>query len=353
MPRSFFHFVLLWLLASVPALGEPRLRFGPEFTFTNWDLMFDALAHGTDQTMSPAARRYRDALVDEIKKSCPQCEFEEVKGEPYRWSRSVRVVYPGGFWIHIGTDPGVVEVTARPSTTGQFKRQKKRMQRDIFDAASRASLKPSPILGGGHINIGMAEQFLPNPTLFRNVLVDLFNNPEINQRDRGSSRPIHTLPRSSRRRLREVLDAFDAEPTTAQDLALRIHDKVYVGLNRRDMAVALQNALATPNDKDTKKLRLELRGIPAQNSAQEFLDEIELIEKRIQHVSTLTAPIPLRLPGLRTRSKQRRRFRQWVENAGADWDKYRHLPILPPWYHPPNPFLPCLRALEHLGNHPK
>lgn len=321
------------MMNALPCSGEdlriadaasPK-TFGPEFTVTS-----RALIEGTDPRS--AWQRLRRVVTENCAGGADPCAVSVV----FPWGEDVAadvvVRYPDGWWFRISVDPHVVEITARPATLAELARLRDRMQRDIFDAAASVGLYPSPSKGGGHINIGVESTFGRDAVLFRNFVVDCANHPELFQgilrwKSKEAAPALSALSVKMRDNFAGAIRDFDeGRLRSIEELADVLNDEVegFEG-NPRYQAVSLVYVGLRSRD----ERRIEVRGVRAQASADEFISEARLIDRRIEYLRALKGLIPLRIPTEAMSGEEKLdRFTRYVAATGLPIESYKTLPLL-------------------------
>jgi len=254
MIALFFCVLSLSLQAPEP---QTESLWGFEVTFSNRSLRGQVIHgdRGDDATFLEAMRRLTEAsdrFVNAIRNQQEQHARVNLQQFPtnndYNCSiqtaavfpdKAHKLTFPDGFWMLIAIDDGCLEVTAKPVTVEELKRQEPRIQKVIFDTAYSLGLDVVYV-GGGHLHNDFNRSFRSpcltpqqNAVKFRNSFVyyslhpsfaqgilsrriDYTNNPPLammlRERNPGSDRDI-ILPTT-----RDIDTALGSRPPTAANL---------------------------------------------------------------------------------------------------------------------------------------
>jgi hypothetical protein len=312
-PSSYLHFLLglyssiiinmVQVLSSVLVLFVTLLSasvyakaiFGAEFTFTNQSILVaQTFRHVTN---NPISERFRDILAEKILRECDGCLGSE--GTDRYGNKTYKIVYPDGFYIVVSTDPGVVEVQTKPLTVEEWVRQKDRLQKDLFDAATSLGIPPGQV-GGGHIHMGLEGSVGSNLFLMRNLLVDFANHPELSlgvlHYDIRNAPPISALPEGQREAFAKIIAEVDSgQIDSPAGLARRIYYSVYGGPDFQKMN-ALNLSRIVESIWSESERTFEFRGIRPERNVEEFIILIRILEGRLSYLKTMKTPIPLAIP---------------------------------------------------------
>jgi hypothetical protein len=297
------------ILACASAFAWPP-TFGPEFTFYRGNREFDP-----------------HAMLKLVQLKL--CVDGRCTARLNDTERGVRVSYDDGFWFEIHHDPKVVEVTARPGTVEETRRQRNRMQSDIFDFLGSLNYRPHARIGGGHLNMGLESAFGGDAMLLRNYIVDLLNHPELGNgvlRDRSPrvSPTYEGVPRELREQIQWAIARFDRSSVKSVDRLLSMLEEPMVRNldgGPRNFVLAIYHAIHG----DPKSRRLEHRGVGPQQDVDRYLLEIELLEARVEHLKTIETPIPLRRRRRLTPEESVRNFHEYVTQSKKEWSRFQPL----------------------------
>ena len=153
---------------SLGAYSE-SITWGVEITFSN-DILGDAKnkapnRHGTDGTRPWSAENQEamEAFYKHMKKKKKQnSDIKKVEhlGFEDKWGNDVvRVTYKDGWSFDVTMDPYCLEVVMPPFTLEELKKNKNRLQTELFDNMKAVGLIPIRSLGGGHIHMGQESGF--------------------------------------------------------------------------------------------------------------------------------------------------------------------------------------------------
>lgn len=286
--------------------------------------------------------------------------------EEDKWGNDVvRVTYRDGWHFDVTMDPWCLEVVLPPFTLAELRKNKGRIQRDIFDQMAKIDLFPDRQIGGGHLHMGMTSGFGDDVRLFRNWLVDFANHTELAdgalEKDYDNARPLYRLNAAQRRLFKEFIDRADGgEFTTVRKMATkfvaevlfeskpatgkRIMQYKYWQVNLLRMAKLDTWDTLDANrtwdeyeawvlfDEVEKHARTaEVRHLSAQMSAQHLVNDVELQEGRIKYLKGLKKNLVLSqdfLAGRRPTPKQAAlQFFAYLLQSGVDpADFAEHLP---------------------------
>ncbi len=236
------------VLEALLSLEDHSGRFGPEWTFTN-DQMVESgreitVLHNA-QNPDPEARKradladfqLRNQILDKwiaaIRKNCPSCQIEVSEGNAESL-RKARVIYGEGRWIEIAKDPWVFEVTGSPFTTDDLLQNSQVMENILWKSALEASLKPHWRVGGGHRHIEDSTFFKGDLRTYVNFFTFIANNPEMFMGPLGfdftNSPPLALLADEQKQAFVQVLhDVEKGQITTIPDFKKAIKERVYTG----------------------------------------------------------------------------------------------------------------------------
>lgn len=284
---------LILLCLSVflsPANAESfRGIYGPEF----------ALTTSTGEVPTPRRQKTIDWMKTHLVDHQPDgAKFEFEEG-------SSTFTSPDGWSFQVGINPGIVEIRMNPMTVEQIRLHKDDIQDAIFASAANTGLFAWDFLGGGHINVGLA-QFGDNILLVRNFIVDFWNHNElamgILSYDTNNALPVWMLRESTIQNIKKVLAACDRG----------VYPSTYEGIRTflRDMDSAMDNSgdaytrywtrgnRSKHHDLNLKGYsidsgRFEIRAVRPQKNMDDWLHQVELIDARINYLARLDRPIPL------------------------------------------------------------
>jgi hypothetical protein len=303
--RGIVHllFFITLMLPNIAQASSSRVeaKFGPEWTFSIF--LPDA-----DFEPDPDLRDFRASLINKPRGA-------------YRAASNQFLQSPSGDWqVRLVTDPGVYEVQTTPMTVREFAKYQKIIQRDIFDNIKKLyTATPLLFVGGGHINVGMKE-FVANPNLLRNFLIDFYNHNELSLGifgyDTNNALSFSMLSKDIKAKIlnklnwftreakfrvnrpNEILDLMDELFEYLGDLQSNIYDEFFqswqYGTSARGTA-ALQFARYKFVDLNYKSAeyivsspdsaRLEIRSVRPQASADVYRRQIQLLQARLDFLA--------------------------------------------------------------------
>jgi len=322
--------ITLWSVLAVPLVTGAEGLYGPEFTFA-----LDG------QSITPEKKQ---ELIDHMVRHLVHNQPEGAKfsyGDLQHTFTS-----PNGWSFRVSTDPGVVEITMEPMPLVDWRRFKDDIQDAIFVSAANVGLFPWDYLGGGHLNISY-KVFGESILLARNFVVDFWNHNELAMGilnfDLNNAFPAALFFNASIDELKSVLTRMEAgEFLDGQhDIA-----EFFLALNNKLSSAPTWNSSSAGKMRDLnfKTNRIELRAVRPQASMEVWINQIELIEKRIDYLKRFNKPIPLnpRVPIHRfdaendnhvppiSPSQALRSFYLYVTEAGLKWENHR-VYIWPNW----------------------
>lgn len=311
------YYLLIFLLINFK-IAYTQSTFGPEFTFTNNELLRTKGSHGwNDPLANTLIEMFKEQLVSQhLDLSIELSKFPSFPDE-------LLVKYKDGWWFKVTHDPKVLEVTTKPQNINEVFNNTKRIQTDIFDNFKAIGLTPDIINGGGHIHIGTYNEFRDNSLLFRNFIVDMINHSElfggIFLFDKKNALTIPDAPLNVQKAIREVVESFDST-TTLRDLA----DSLNYIFNRYN--IGRYSAINLDNIKSTGIYTIELRGIRPQSTAREYLLLVLLFQARIDYLKQFKTPIKYSPPNLNKMSlnQMSQRYADFVTETGLRFDVYKN-----------------------------
>jgi hypothetical protein len=319
-----FFCLLITLFLSTPSFAI-ELLFGPEFTFSsseilrqqpppmfNCDLQYMRSVAFNNPALKDARQHYLEIIRDRL--------FMPPNSRPLFAHRMDRqpddnrnMYFNDDFHFTVSTDPAVIELTTSPMTIRQAQKHSKRLQEILFDWTAEAQATPQMFAGGGHINIGLAE-FSNNPLLFRNFIIDLLNHNElflgVFGYDTANAASHWMIPKTTfdlfLKRLNEAtsynhLDKINFVTLQAAIELTRITDRLLAGWAEKGLRapnLARMGALAfnvrVDPHKSIRHVRLEIRAVRPQKNFAQYLRQIQLLQARVNYLSTLTEPLELK-----------------------------------------------------------
>lgn len=331
LTHAFAIFALVVSLFPQRSIAWPP-TFGAEFTFTNTLILSKA---ENSIVNSAESVRHQILMRDLVAKKCATrgCRVEAVKNSYDVYS--YRVTFENGWWFQISTDPAVVEIQTKPTTSEEFEANRDHIDEMVFKSAVEVGMKVHRTAGGGHIHIGLDSAIGEDAALFRNFLVDFVNHSEVAQiygRELSNSPMISDLRKEEQEAFVQVIRDFDAgKYKDIRAFARALQRRVYHRTLRKDWDPPEKyqafNVIRIENPEiSTEERTLELRAHRAQKTVDEFLLQIQLYEARIKFLKDsgrLLRLHPLNsFPGFQGSID---RFHLYVTESGLDWEKFKPL----------------------------
>lgn len=244
-------------------------------------------------------------------------------GVPVGDLQSVRVTYPTGEVIEFGRDPNTIEVHLNPMPASELKSKEKFLQAEIFDRAARVGLRPPRWDGpwnGGHVHVDIETGLKSDPANLKKAVFDYVSHGELAGgllcRDRYNARPISLRRnRADLERLGKYLDGLKAEGKKLTPPVLHQLVRDFPKIFGKRSALNLKPSLGT----------LEFRALRAQASAEVLADVALLVSASIEYTNGLPdVPLP-RSDGLGAPGAWPERYRQYVEERGLSYDRFKKL----------------------------
>jgi len=343
---------ILSLMVFMALVFHPRLSkcqaqehlWGLEFTFSSNELgdlyNEEKFFNNTDFKYRKVSERVHSELVAVVEKNCSGCQLKLVS------EGASQVVFPDRYWIQIATDPGVIEIQAKPATLKQYQKLKARFD-ILFESAAQIGLFPDTFMSGGHIHVGLAA-FKNNPLLLRNFLVDFTNHFELaegildlNPKNASSLR-MQQDEFGALDRFKTFIENFDRgtllsknhkKIESSEALAKQYYDIVQQG-NLYGKSARYQ-ALNLQRHNKGQESTIEIRSIRTQASFDEFLQELTLFEGRLKYLKKLTDK-KIRIPledyvnssKLGTKKFDKllvEKFYRYVTESELRWEEYKPL----------------------------
>jgi hypothetical protein len=371
--------IFLLLLSSVAQATE--LIFGPEFAITSQEILDAQQPAPLNVNLSTLRRESfyntvlvnkRQALIELLKQRLVHDRPIGEKFEVYfkNIDDELRFVLrsPSGWYAALGVDPGVLEWTTNPMTLQQFQNFKNEIQEVIFTIPGEIGLGPALFAGGGHINVGLGP-FSSDRLLLRNFVVDLLNHSElflgVFNHDTNNAISPWLLKVSD---LNRIIDFLKSPPEVLQSMELedfmwkmensfnvytndpyldyfRPLTAHYFHVRNTGVAFCFRQDKHIYQDQRLGSWRMEIRAVRPQTSMDVFLNQIELIQKRVDFLSRQSDYLQLqnRLQiDFRGRVEDRvynppvdpqaalQSFYEFVTESGLRWED--HQSYLWPWW---------------------
>lgn len=281
------------LLVSASAFAWPP-TYGAEFEFYHPMMKKAEFNKGPDPVLGAAKLMY----VENLKKMCEQkgCTVEKVRG---KWQymanpdqgADYKVTMPDGWWFKVSHDPNCVEVTTKPSTLEELRKQKDVMDEMIFDSGKPLGFKIRP-METAHFNIGINSAFDGDAKEFLRFFTDYHNHPELVQGVLGddlyNAPSLAVLGQDQRNTLKKLVAEVNnhEKEYTLGKLAETITSRVYTrsykpewGGANHYQAVGLKYVSEYALAQSDRPM--ELRATWNQKDAEHFIKFAELIEARL------------------------------------------------------------------------
>ncbi|MFS4460189.1 hypothetical protein [Bdellovibrio sp. HCB2-146] len=321
------------ILFQVCAAYAQEATFGPEFNFTNENLIQAGRALGPSVVNSDANTAAQKAFLAEVRKKCPDCQAKRIQ-DKYRID-AFKVQTPEGWSFTIMLDPWVVEVTTSPMTAKEVARNAPRIQELIFNSATAVGLYPSQKTSG-HLHIGISSAFQRDPHAVRNFIVDWVNHSlatahafHWSPANAAPMAAIYTTDSESLlHRFHKFLGEWDKEyreylkflgPETLlsnlfEGMRSEVYVKSYSGFVpfTKYQNLNVDHFEGFPKEEQT----LELRGMREFQDAEEFARYTEIMQGRIDYLKNVEILIPVELE---TNQKNRYQiFDEYIYQAKGD-----------------------------------
>jgi hypothetical protein len=235
MRSALRQLLVLFLFVLAAGLAQAAGRSGPEWTFTNDELI--ELGRIRDTMSLPNAseghdqyqRKMLSLWAREIKLACPKCTIRKTGG--FLITDQLHVQVSEKVWFEIKRDPWVLEVTASAMDKETFSQHSDLFQKLIWDSAKKIGIRPHTRVGGGHIHLEIKSFFGNDRVLFRNFLADLANHPELFLGALGfdllNAPPLAILFGKQKQNFEKILADFEKGSMSINELMARINSEVY------------------------------------------------------------------------------------------------------------------------------
>lgn len=275
---------------------NPEFLFGLEFTVTSQEIVDEGNSgkQSGDFYRKPLKEKAWRAFIDRLKAECVKTGDCITKMSSDKHGTALKVIFPDGFYLTIGSDSAVLEINAKPQTVSQF--DAARVQRYALDLAREVGLTPHERAGGGHIHISR-KAFNENALLFRNFFVDFQNRPELAYgalgNHLGNSAPVAALKSRQRDALEQVLSEFDPNVMRINDLIARLHSEVFTDgyISEWGAPTYYQAFNMTRMMNSSSSATLEIRSFRPQESAHAYVLQTKLLLRWIEKLSSLSTEI--------------------------------------------------------------
>lgn len=292
----------MFILLTKPLLGA--ILFGPEFNFSNHEILSNIInpLDVNSEESENAQRKFRERIIQKC--SPNKCRVTEYKNR--YGATGYRVSFNDSWYFQIETDPGAIEIQAKPTSLVDNIKLYDRYNEMIFNTATEIGLSTSNKFqttkdwAGGHIHIGIAEAFNNDVRHFRNFIVDYTNHLELAHEyfanDKKYAPSIAFLSNEQKANFAKLVRETDlGKVPTIVDFATRLQKEVYFSNpfgQQAEKHQALNVMRIVDSAYSEKEKTIELRGLRAQSNAKVYLLEQRLFEKRIIYLKN-RAPISL------------------------------------------------------------
>lgn len=356
--------------AEQPVWIEPM--FGPEFTFTNDELINASNRIGTNWIDTPENRKVQLAWRDLMEKRCAEnktCSVIERRNS--HGLKVFQITYTDGFHYTVSLDPHVVELQMKPMTIPETVANRDRIQRDIFEVAQELGLSAHDYYGGGSIHIDKKSGFENDPMLFLDFFIDYSNHYTLSTRCMGqyfdNAPPVLGLPEKNVAKLRQIIASARAKHAAkeavrvstqedetsgksapsigqiAEQIRTQVYSTTYYSQFRPTQKYQALN-LDKMRFQDEKHHTVEVRGIRAQRSADEYINMMRIFRARINFLNMRRKhqlpDIPLldqltdQTQGTsledsvfyhREKVRSADQYRRYISQTGLGWDSFQNV----------------------------
>lgn len=319
-----FHF----FFSPMAEPAEPLLS--TELEFSN-----DEIAKQKSSYVNhPMTVKYKNKFKQAVMDKCGDCRAEKKK-DAYG-ANIWRIHFRDGWWFEITTDPGALEIKTKPSTAKRLKQLKYRMQKYIFDTAhSLGTIGRQLPDSAAHLHIGIQAAFGTNTMQFRNFLVDYSNfhalASDILHSDHANAPALMGLGNHLINEFKKITNPRALEGLTITELAAQLREKVFIhSLPGFDPPAKYQSASLNrinPELFSADKQTLEIRALPAHESAESFIHIANLFTARIAYIKKHgNKPIPFVKKDMYMKPQEAvDQFFTYVVQSGLHWRDYLHL----------------------------
>lgn len=276
-----------------------------------------------------AQERFR-AYVEDLCRKAQECIIR--KGlRKWGIANDWIVEFTDGWAFRISLDNAVIELITSPTTPKQMKVLAERMENYLFAAAREIGLTTEFYQGGGHIHLGVASSFQGNPVLFRNFIVDFYNNPEVWGEILGDYRNPNTptiseLPEEYVQEFYRIIKEFDeGQHQSIYELAKQIEERVYQYSSngwkptRKYQMLNFTRIVDYPDD--PKMQTIELRNFQEHQSLIEVQTKTEMVIRRLEKMSRINGLVDILEPELMLEKKKNGTREQKIKSAALFLDE--------------------------------
>lgn len=338
------------------AQSPGQATFSPEFEFTNPKITGDYYGDEGQLHIGDENLKVQEKWAELMEKLCKKrndCTVEERYDSEYAYEYEgeimqdfyhpdYRVKYKDGFYFDITLDPTVIEVKVKPGTLADFKKNRDRIQEDIFDfAANELKIRP-PKEAGGHIHMGALSAFGSNMKLLRNYIVDIMNHQELwllMGEDFRNAPPLALLGDGRHQAYLAIIADLDSGKISdfsafGKRMRKEVYDETYdrTVVSEWDKAYKYHaiNVNRMSKKFTEKQMTIEHRGFPVQGNVDEFLLWIELIQKRLDYLKKVRGKIAIKKFDLSGHTKWVKQFKDYVEETGLKFGDYQPQIVMTP-----------------------
>lgn len=342
----------LILIAYAFAWAWPP-TYGAEFEFFHPRLTWD-----TDTIRGPEANQAKKEFMQQIEVACKiaGCTIKSISG---KFTTDFLVTMPNGWWFKVTHDPGVIEITTKPSTLQELNNNKNQIEDIIFKSARKAKFSVHRN-DNAHFNLGALSAFDNDPKKFFRFFVDYHNNNHLSLgtlgQDFDNAPPLSALGADQREALVQLAEKVNrGEYKTIAEVADAIRTEVYtrsynegwdsthyqaLGIKyltadtmRQPITSsielqALLNLIPFVDFKIDKDQPLEIRAAWSQAGIDQFIRIAELIEARINFLNSKTSPItyyPSKRTEISSWQEAKTRFYIYVVESDLEYSRYNAL----------------------------
>lgn len=344
-----FYFILMM---SIACWAWPP-TYGAEFEFYHPKLTWDL-----EDIRGPEAEQAKKEFIYQIELACKTagCKIKPIEG---KFTTDYLITMPNGWWFKVTHDPGVIEITTKPSTLKELKENKKQVDEIIFKSARKGKFSVHRD-DNAHFNLGALSAFDGDPKKFFRFFIDYHNNSHLALgtlgQDFDNAPPLSALLAEQREALvklseRVNRDEFKTIAEVAEAIRIEVYtssyregwnsvhyqalgikyltsDKMKQPITSSIELQALLSLIPFINFSKERDQPLEIRAAWAQANMEQFIRIAELVEGRINLLNSKKLPI-VYLPSARTEisswQEAKTRFYIYVTESGLDYSRYNIL----------------------------
>lgn len=347
----FLLFTLILTACSAVWAWPPT--YGAEFEFFHSNLTWDI-----ENIDGPEAQQAKAEFVQQIRLACERagCKVKAIDG---KYTTDFLVTLANGWWFKVTHDPGVIEVTTKPSTIAELKQNKNQIDELIFKSARSGGFTVHHD-DTTHFNFGTLSAFESDPKKFMRFFVDYHNNSHLALgtlgQDFENAPPLSLLRGEQREALILLADKvnqgeFQTIPQLVKAIQTQIYTRSYKEgwnpLHYQALGIkyltsekmkkpitksielqALLNLIPFMEFKKDLDQPLEIRAVWSQANIDQFIRVAELIEARVHFLNSKETPIKY-FPSERTEisswQEAKTRFYIYVVESGLSYSRYNAL----------------------------